>query len=63
MFICSVCGDAFFSENELTTHFLKCWKLKNPYHQSKSAPRTKNIEERTGANQIMDFLEGLKCHK
>lgn len=56
MFICPTCGKQFEIEDVLTKHFLKCWKEQHPYHQSKSAPRSEDINTREVSNEILDFF-------
>lgn len=60
MFLCSCCGRAFYSESELTDHFLKCWRAQNPFHNSKPAPRSADVNTREVAADIAKFFEGLK---
>lgn len=60
MFLCSSCGRAFYSEGELTDHFLKCWKEQHPFHNSKPAPRSADINTREATADITKFFEGLK---
>lgn len=45
MYICPTCCKEFEKEEVLVKHFLKCWKDKNPNHQSKSAPRSEDINK------------------
>lgn len=56
MFICPTCGKQFEVEDVLTKHFLKCWKEQHPYHQSKPAPRSEDINTREVSNEILDFF-------
>lgn len=46
MYICPTCKKGFEKEENLTKHFLSCWKEQHPSHVSKSAPRSESIETR-----------------
>ena len=59
MFICPTCGKRFEVEDVLTKHFLKCWKEQHPYHQSKPAPRSEDINTREVSNEILDFFDSF----
>ena len=56
MFICPTCGKQFEVEDVLTKYFLKCWKEQHPYHQSKPAPHSEDINTREVSNEILDFF-------
>ena len=43
MYICPTCGKEFLLEADIAQHYLKCWKIRNPYHESKDAPRSQDI--------------------
>ena len=43
MYICPTCHRRFQEEQKLTKHFLSCWKEQHPFHQSKPAPKGKDI--------------------
>ena len=60
MYICPTCNSSFEEEDVLVKHFLKCWKEKNPCHQSKSAPRSEDINTRNVSNDIADFFNSFK---
>ena len=60
MFVCPTCGKQFDVEDVLVKHYLKCWKEKNPYHQSKSAPRSEDINTREDNQAILDFFNSFK---
>ena len=60
MYICSVCSCKFESRENLTTHFLKCWKEKNPNHKSKSAPRSEDVNTREDEDDILSFFNSFK---
>ncbi len=59
MFICPVCYKKFQTEELVKNHFMQCWKEQHPYHKSKDAPRSKNIETKEVNDDIMNFFEGL----
>ena len=59
MFICPTCEEEFNSELAMRNHFLKCWKEKHPFHQSKSAPRSEDIVTREVNEDITSFFERL----
>lgn len=60
MYICPTCGKTFQEEEVLTKHFLKCWKEEHPYHKSKSAPRSEDVNMRQASNDMLAFFEGFK---
>ena len=60
MFVCSTCGKQFDTKEALANHFMKCWKEQHPYHQSKSAPRSEDINTRAISNDIANFFNSFK---
>lgn len=60
VYICPTCYKEFKSEEEVATHFLKCWKEQNPHHKSKPAPRGKDITTAEVSEDIASFFESLK---
>lgn len=60
MYICPTCKKGFEKEENLTKHFLSCWKEQHPFHVSKSAPRSESIETRQVNEDIMDFFNSFK---
>lgn len=60
MYICPTCNQQFEVEETLVKHFLKCWKDKNPCHQSKSAPRSEDINTRVDNDDILNFFNSFK---
>ena len=60
MYFCPLCYKTFETEAEAGRHSLKCWKERNPYHQSKPAPRSENIEERAINSDMLDFFSSLQ---
>jgi hypothetical protein len=59
LFVCPTCGKEFVKEELVQKHFLACWQEQHPYHKSKDAPRSKDIEIREVNNDIADFFERL----
>lgn len=62
-YICPTCNKKFEIEEEMSKHFLKCWKENNPRQKSKPAPRSedKNIVEiNKELEQFFSSLEGAK---
>ena len=60
MYICPTCGKQFENDNILTKHFLACWKEQHPYHKSKPAPRSEDINTREISVEIEDFFASFK---
>ena len=60
MFICSTCGKQFETKDALTNHFMKCWKEQHPYHKSKPAPRSEDVNTREDNQDILDFFNSFK---
>ena len=60
MYICPVCNKQFDAENILVKHYLQCWKEEHPYHQSKSAPHSADINTREDNQAILDFFNSFK---
>lgn len=60
MFICPTCGREFNTEDTIQKHFLSCWKEKHPYHKSKPAPRSANVETRNVNDDIMNFFNSFQ---
>jgi len=59
-YICPTCNKEFDIEEEVSKHFLKCWKDNNPHHESKPAPRSEDINIRTVNNEIVNFFNSLQ---
>ena len=59
MYICPTCGKHFEVEDVLTKHFLKCWKEQHPYHKSKPAPRSEDINTREINDEVLDFFKSF----
>ncbi len=59
MYICPTCHKEFIEEEKLTKHFLFCWKEQHPYHKSKSAPRSADLETREVSDDIANFFSSL----
>ena len=60
MYICPTCYKEFKKEEILVKHFLKCWKEKNPYHKSKSAPHSEDVNTREVNEDIMNFFASFQ---
>lgn len=60
MYICPTCNRKFETENILTKHFASCWKEEHPFHVSKSAPRSEDINTRQVTDDIMNFFDSFK---
>ena len=59
MYICPTCNKKFTTEELIQKHFLSCWKEQHPFHQSKSAPKGKDIETREVNKDVMNFFNSL----
>ena len=60
MYICPICNKEFDKEEVIVKHLNKCWKEKNPNHQSKPAPRSKDITTREVNNDVANFFNAFK---
>lgn len=60
MFICPTCNKEYEKEADVVKHFLACWKEKNPYHESKNAPHSEDIEIRYVDSEVEDFFNLFK---
>ena len=60
MYICPTCNREFTTEENVVKHFLKCWKEKNPNHQSKPAPRSPDINTREVNDDVMNFFNSFQ---
>jgi len=58
-YICPTCEKEFDTEEEVTKHFLKCWKEQNPHHKSKPAPRSEDINTSEVNDDILDFFNSF----
>lgn len=56
MYICPSCNGEFSTEDAVVKHYLKCWQEKNPYHKSKSAPRSEAITVRKVNPEILNLF-------
>lgn len=59
MYICPTCNEQFKTEADVTQHMLKCWKAKHPYHQSKPAPRSEDINTREINSDVAAFFNAF----
>lgn len=57
MYICPTCQKEYSTEADVVKHFSICWKEKNPYHESKPAPRSNDIVHRQVDSGVLDFFE------
>ena len=60
MYICPTCNRGFSTKEGVAKHFLSCWKEQNPYHQSKPAPRSEDINTMEINDDIMNFFNSFK---
>ena len=60
MYICPICNRKFKSEDDIAKHSLQCWREKNPFYQSKPAPRSEDIVERQINDEVFDFFSSLE---
>ena len=60
MYICPICKKEFNSEENVSKHYLKCWKERNPNHQAKSAPRSEDINTREINNDVLNFFNSFQ---
>ena len=60
IYVCPTCGKELNNEEEIATHFLKCWKEQNSHHKSKPAPRSENIVTTEVNEDIMKFFTTLQ---
>jgi len=58
-YICPTCEKEFDTEEEVSKHFLKCWKEQNPHHKSKPAPRSEDINTSEVNDDILDFFNSF----
>lgn len=55
MYTCPVCLKSF-PKDIIAKHYLKCWKENNPYHKSKDAPRSSDVEVRDVNEDTLKFF-------
>ena len=60
MYICPICKKEFPTEDAVVKHYLKCWKEKNPYQTSKSAPCNSNISTRKVNEDVTNFFNSFQ---
>lgn len=60
MYICPTCCEEFEKEEVYVKHCLKCWKDKNLNYQSKSAPRSEDINTREVNEDVMNFFASFQ---
>lgn len=59
-YICPTCCKEFDTKEDVSKHFLKCWKDNNPHHKSKPAPRSEDINITEISDDIADFFSSLE---
>lgn len=59
MYVCPICNAEFNVEAHAAKHLLECWKRENPFHKSKEAPRSEDIESRQVSNEVDSFFTML----
>lgn len=60
MYICPVCSSGFLSEEQVVKHYLTCWKINNPNHQSKAAPHSEDIVIRKINDDTLEFFNSFR---
>lgn len=60
IYICPTCGKEFGLEDEVSKHFLKCWKRENPHHKSKPAPRSEDINTVEITEELQQFFASFE---
>lgn len=60
MYLCSICKKEFETKELIAKHSLKCWREHNPYHKSKPAPHTTDINERRINDEVSNFFANLQ---
>ena len=59
-YICPTCSKEFDTKEDVSKHFLKCWKDNNPHHKSKPAPRSEDINTTEISDDIADFFSSFE---
>ncbi len=60
MYICPICNKEFDKEEKIVKHLSICWKKKNPYRESKEAPRSEDVVTRTINNDVTNFFNSIR---
>lgn len=60
IYICPTCGKEYKTEEEISKHYIKCWKNNNTSYQSKPAPRSEDITVREMEDDIAKFFALLE---
>lgn len=60
MYICPVCAKEFEDEDVMVKHYLFCWKQAHPYHKSKPAPRSEDINTCEANDDVLDFFKEFR---
>lgn len=59
MYICPTCNKEFDSKDLMAKHILSCWKNEHPYHRSKEAPHSEDLETREVSDDILGFFNSF----
>ena len=57
MYICPTCKQYFETEEQITSHSLKCWREHHPNHKSKPAPQHEDRIYYAMNEDIANFFE------
>lgn len=60
MYICPICNKGFQTEQFITQHSLRCWRMHNPNHKSKPAPCKGNVTKQEMNNDVLNFFASFK---
>lgn len=60
MYICPICNKSFKEETLIAKHSLQCWREHNPYHKSKPAPCSGNINKQEMNEDVTNFFASFK---
>lgn len=60
MYICPTCNRDFTTEASMAKHYLSCWRERNPYHQSKPAPRSEDINTVEMNEDVVNFFTSFR---
>lgn len=58
-YVCPTCYKEYKTEQEVTKHFLKCWRSDNPHCKSKPAPRSADITLVVANEEVQKFFDLL----
>lgn len=60
IYICPTCGKEYKTEEDISKHYIKCWKNNNTSYQSKPAPHSEDITIREIGDEAEKFFALLK---